>query len=137
MSDKNYEELLARARSQLPEEVFKKTKFELPQPRSSIVGNRTILHNFKDICAKLDRNQQHVLKFLSKEMATASTVKGGRAVFRGRFNYYTIRALIERYAKEFVICPVCHAANSRIVKKNRFHFMICDVCGAKTSIRSI
>jgi len=133
----DYKELLKRARSQLPSEILEHKRFEIPRPRSFVTGMRTILANFKEICDALNREPHRVLKFLSGEMATAATMQGTRAVFQGRFRHDTFERLIERYVKEFVVCPVCNRPDTKIVKERRFLFLICEACGAKSSIRPV
>lgn len=133
----SYKELLKRARSQLPSETIEHKRFEIPKPRSSTIGMRTFIHNFKEICDTLNRDPNHVLKFLSKEMATAGTLQGTRAVFQGKFFRQTIDRLIKRYVDEFVVCPVCKRPDTKIVKERRFYFIICEACGARSSIRPV
>lgn len=131
----DYKELLKRARSQLPSEILEHKRFEIPRPRSFVTGMRTILENFKEICDALNREPRHVLKFFSGEMATAATMQETRANFQGRFGRDTFERLIERYVKEFVVCPICKRPDTKIVKERRFLFLICEACGAKSSIR--
>ncbi|MDH5779514.1 MAG: translation initiation factor IF-2 subunit beta [Candidatus Bathyarchaeota archaeon] len=135
MMKMDYEELLKRARSQLPSKVFEHKRFEIPMPRSFVIGMRTIIHNFKEISDTLNRDPQHLLKFLSKEMATAGTLEGARAIFKGKFGRNTVERLIKRYAEEFVTCPVCKRPDTKIMKEKRLYFLICEACGARSSIR--
>lgn len=133
----SYEDMLKRVYSQLPPEIFEHKRFELPRPRSSIAGARTILHNFKEICDALNRGPSHVLKFLSKEMATAGSVDGTRAIFQGRFPQDTLQRLTKRYTEGFVMCPICKRPDTKIVKEKRLHFMVCEACGARSSVRPV
>jgi len=114
----DYKEMLKRARSQLPSEIL-------------------VIHNFKEVCDTLNRNPNHLLKFLSKELATAGTLQGARAMFQGRFTRQTIDRLIKRYVDEFVVCPVCKRPDTKIVKERRFYFILCEACGARSSIRPV
>jgi len=134
---KDYDELLKRARSQLPSTAFEHKRFEIPKPRSFVIGMRTIIQNFKEISDTLNRDPQHVLKFLSKEMATAGTLDGARALFKGKFGRTTVERLIKRYAEEFVTCPVCKRPDTKIVKEKRLYFLKCEACGARSSIRPL
>lgn len=133
----DYEKMLDEAYSQLPSEVFKRERFEVPRPNCTIFGSRTVLHNFMEICDVLNRNPLHFLKFLSKEMATAGAVEGSRAIFQGKFARDTFERLMERYINEYVKCPVCKRPDTRIVKEKRLYFLICEACGARSSIRPI
>jgi translation initiation factor 2 subunit 2 len=96
MVSKSYEELLERALSQLPQEITRQARFELPEPSSSVMGNRTILYNIKEISDVVRRPREHVLKFLAKELATAGNIVSNQAVFQGKFDNGTIKRLINR-----------------------------------------
>jgi len=133
----DYKELLKRAHSQLPPDVFERKRFEVPKPRSFTVGMKTIIHNFKEICEAFNRDPQHLLRYLSREMATAGTISGGRAIFQGKFPHDTLERLVQHYAVAFVICPVCKRPDTKIVREKRLSFMVCDACGAKSSVRSM
>ena len=133
----DYEELLRRARSQLPSKLLEHKRFEIPQARSRVIGMRTIVHNFKEISDTLNRDPQQVLKFLLKEMATAGTIEGTRAIFKGKFGRNTIERLINRYTEGFVTCPVCKRPDTKIVKERRLYFLVCEACGARSSVRPI
>ncbi|MCW3977289.1 MAG: translation initiation factor IF-2 subunit beta [Candidatus Bathyarchaeota archaeon] len=133
----DYNELLERARSQLPPDVSERKRFEVPKPRSITIGMKTFVQNFKEICDALNRDPQHLLRYLSREMATAGTLSGSRAVFQGRFRYDTIERLIQHYTVVFVTCPVCKRPDTRIVKEKRLSFMVCEACGARSSVRSM
>lgn len=133
----DYKELLKRAHTQLPPAVFEHRRFEIPKPRSFTVGMKTFIHNFKEICEAFNRDPQHLLRYLSREMATAGTISGGRAVFQGRFPRDTIERLVQHYGGAFVICPVCKHPDTKIVKEKRLSFMVCEACGARSSVRSM
>lgn len=133
----DYNDLLERARSQLPPDVSERKRFEVPKPRSITIGMKTFVQNFKEICDAINRDPQHLLRYLSREMATAGTLSGSRAVFQGRFRYDTIERLIQHYTVVFVTCPVCKRPDTKIVKEKRLSFMVCEACGARSSVRSM
>jgi len=133
----DYGELLKRAYSQLPPEVFEHKRFEIPKPKSTVAGARTILYNFKEICDILNREPNHLLRFLSREMATAGTTDGTRATFQGRFEQGGLERLIKRYVDDFVMCPVCKRPDTKIVREKRLYFLVCEACGARSSLRPV
>lgn len=133
----DYEGLLRRARSQIPEVVSKRERLELPALRLSIIGMRTIITNFKEVADVLDRDPQHILKFLTREMATAATFHESRAIFQGKFRKDTFQRLLQRYMESFVVCPVCKRPDTKIVKEKRLSFLVCNACGAKSSIKQL
>jgi len=133
----DYEKLLKRAHSQLPPGVLASKRFEIPKVRSGTIGMRTYVVNYKEIAEYLNRNPQHLLSYLSREMATAGTISGARAIFQGKFRSDTLDRLIQRYAEEFIVCPVCKRPDTKITKEKRLSFLVCDACGAKSSARTI
>ncbi len=135
--DYNYNDLLKKAVSQLPEVSLKRERLELPRLFITTVGMRTIISNFKEVADALDRDPQHILKFLTREMATAATFHDSRAIFQGKFQRESFERLLQRYMESFVICPVCKRPDTKIVKEKRLAFLVCNACGARSSIKQI
>jgi translation initiation factor 2 subunit 2 len=133
----DYEALLKRARSQLPEITSKRERLEIPSLHYTVVGMRTIIHNFKEIAETLNRDPQHILKFLAGELATAAIMQESRVIFQGKFPRETVERLLQRYMETFVTCPVCKRPDTKIVKEKRLSFLVCEACGAKSSVRHL
>ncbi len=133
----DYEALLKRARSQLPETVSKRERLEIPKLQYAVVGTRTIIHNFNEIAEVLNRDPQHLLKFLTGELATAALMQESRVIFQGKFPRETLERLLQRYMETFVTCPVCKRPDTKIVKEKRLSFLVCMACGAKSSVRQL
>jgi len=133
----NYDELLKRARAEVPEVTLKKERLEMPNLYVSMVGMRTTISNFKEVAETLDRDPQHILKFLTREMATAATYHDGRAIFQGKFPRDTFERLLQRYMEAFVTCPVCKRPDTKIIKEKRLSFIVCNACGAKSSVKQL
>jgi translation initiation factor 2 subunit 2 len=133
----NYDELLKRARAEVPELTLKKERLEMPNLYVSMVGMRTTISNFKEVAETLDRDPQHILKFLTREMATAATYHDGRAIFQGKFPRDTFERLLQRYMEAFVTCPVCKRPDTKIIKEKRLSFIVCNACGAKSSVKQL
>jgi translation initiation factor 2 subunit 2 len=133
----NYDDLLKRARNEIPEVTLKKERLEMPRLFVTMVGMRTTISNFKEVADTLDRDPQHILKFLTREMATAATYHDGRAIFQGKFPRDTFERLLQRYMESFVICPVCKRPDTKILKEKRLSFIVCNACGAKSSVKQL
>lgn len=133
----NYDDLLKRATQQMPEVQAKKERLELPRIMIQTVGMRTTIANFKEISDALDRDPQHVIKFLTREMATAATFHDNRAIFQGKFRADSFERLLSRYLEGYVVCPVCKRPDTKIVKEKRLTFLVCNACGAKSSIKQL
>jgi translation initiation factor 2 subunit 2 len=130
----NYDELLNKAKEQVPPDIFHHERFEIPPVDLFIEGNRTVVQNWKDIISKLNRKPAHLLKFLTRELATAGTIDGSRAIFQGKFSRNFLNDLIERYTKRYLICPACASPDTVLVKEGTYRFIKCEACGAKEAI---
>ncbi|PIO00049.1 translation initiation factor IF-2 subunit beta [archaeon CG10_big_fil_rev_8_21_14_0_10_43_11] len=137
MDESAYKQLLEKARKELPEEVFKKSRFTVPSVESFIQGKKTIFSNFAKIIDYINRDKEHVLKFLSKELATSAVIESGKAVFIGKFSGTQIADKIKKYLKEFVICTECGKPDTHMQKENRVTFLKCAACGATRPVQNI
>jgi len=133
----NYDELLKRACSQMPEVSLKRERLELPRLFIRIIGMRTIISNFKEVADVLNRDPHHILKFLTREMATAATFHDSRAIFQGKFRRDSFERLLQRYMEGFLICPVCKRPDTKIAKEKRMAFIVCNACGARSSVKQM
>jgi len=133
----DYRELLKRAHGQLPPEILEHKRFEIPKVKSGAIGMRTYIVNYREIAEALNRDPLHLLRYLSREMATAGSIDGARAIFHGKFKNDTLDNLIQHYVQEFVVCPVCKRPDTKITKEKRFSFLTCEACGARSSIKTI
>jgi len=129
-----YAKLLDRAYASLPKTTGTGERFEIPKVVGIRMGRRTIIQNFGDVSSRLNRDPQHLLKFLSRELATAASLDGARAIFQGRFDVQTVTRLLNIYAQRFVICPICKRPDTKVEKEGRLLFLRCEACGARSSI---
>jgi len=130
----DYAKLLDKAYSNLPKTVGTGERFEIPKVVGIRMGRRTIVQNFGDISSVLNRDPHHLLKFLSREMATAASLDGNRAIFQGKFDVGTVTRLLSIYAQRFVICPICNRPDTKMEKEGRYLFLRCEACGARSSV---
>jgi len=133
MSDE-YTKLLDSAIEKIPKRTSSGERFELPSVQGVRIGNRTIIQNFKEIADRMNRNPHHILKFLSKDLGTAATMDGARAIFQGVFKVQSINRLLNIYTQRFVICPVCKRPDTKMDKQERYTFLVCKACGARSSL---
>jgi len=131
-----YEEMLKRAIEKLPKNVEKK-RFQIPLVACEISGSRTVLKNFSEILNILRRDAAHLSKYLSKELATASSVQGQILVFQGNIPRERLQNKLNEYVKEFVFCKQCKEPDTKLEKEDRFVFIKCEACGARYPARSI
>jgi translation initiation factor 2 subunit 2 len=129
-----YFKLLDKAMEKIPKRPKSAARFEIPVPEIERMRKKTFLLNFLEITEKFNRDPKHILKFLSKEMATSGAIVKRSVVFQGAFPPVTVKRLVEIYANKYVICPICKSPDTKIEKEGQFYFLICEACGAKSSI---
>ena len=133
----DYKELLERARKKMPETVSVRKRFEMPKAVSFIQGSKTIITNINQIANYLNRDINHLLKFLSRELATAGILEGSKAIFTGKFVNNHVNTKIELYVKEFVTCKECGSPDTKMVKEERVDYLNCMACQAKRPVTTI
>ncbi|HEX6067550.1 MAG TPA: translation initiation factor IF-2 subunit beta [Nitrososphaera sp.] len=131
-----YDALLKRLQDKMGTGAKKATsRLEIPEPQIIWVGQKTIFRNFMDFPKALRRDPEKLLLYLNKELASAGYIQGERVIFLGRKTPSSFGALIERYVKDYVVCPVCGSPDTRTEKNKKLGFLICEACGAKSSIK--
>lgn len=133
----DYEELLNKAYEKLPQTAKYLDRFEVPVVETIVQGNQTIIKNFSQICETLRRDPKHLLKFLTKELATPANFDGSRAVLQSKIPQSLIQKKLDAYVKEYVLCKECGRPDTKLTKEDRIEFLKCEACGAKTSAKSI
>ncbi|MHA1303361.1 MAG: translation initiation factor IF-2 subunit beta [Candidatus Heimdallarchaeaceae archaeon] len=133
----SYDELLKRAREQLPEKVFEESRFKIPKIQSAIEGNKTIIINFKQIVITINRDENHFLKFMAGELATSGVIEGSRAVFSGKHSRFNLQKLLERYLEEYVRCNECRKYDTRFELISRILYKRCEACGATIAVKPL
>lgn len=132
----DYESLLKRLQRQLKNTSRKEaSRLEIPSPQIIWVGQRTIFRNFIEFPKALRRDPEKLLLYLNKELASAGYIAGERVIFLGRKEPSSFGTLIDRYVKEYVICPVCGSPDTRTEKNKKLGFLLCEACGARSSIK--
>jgi translation initiation factor 2 subunit 2 len=136
-SANDYEVLLKRLQDKVDNTTKKaRSRLEIPTPQIIWVGKNTIFRNFMDFPRALRRDPEKFLLYLNKELASAGYIAGERMIFLGRKTPSSFQALIDRYIKDYVQCPVCGSPDTHTEKsKPKVAFLICEACGAKSSIK--
>jgi translation initiation factor 2 subunit 2 len=132
----DYAELLKKAKEELPSESASHDRFEIPKVRGHIQGNRTIVSNFSQIASSLNREEDHLLKYLLKELATPGEFKNSVLILGRKVSASMINDKITRYVKEFVICKECKKPDTKLVKEDKITFLKCQACGARQPLQT-
>jgi len=133
----DYENLLNKAYEKLPKVEETTERFEVPEVDSMVQGRQTIVKNFSQICEALRREPKHLIKFLTKELATPAGFDGVRATFQSKLPRRLIQTKLGVYVRDYVICKECGKPDTKLVKEDRLTFLRCEACGAKAPVKPI
>lgn len=132
----NYDDMLERGK-EMSSETVDDSRFEVPSANIITEGNKTILKNFSNISDKLRRDRDHMMKFLTKELAVSGDQENSRAVFQGKFTKDQVEEKIEDYVNSFVLCPACGKSDTKLVVEERVTKIKCEACGTKQVIEQL
>ena len=111
------------------------SRFELPPVDVMWEGQRTYLRNFSDFPKIMRRDSAKLLQYLSKEFAVPAERIGDSAMFIGRRDPDDFTRLLKIYVNDCIMCPTCKSPDTRTEKEKRISFLICEACGAKSTIK--
>ena len=137
MTKADYESLLKRIEKNISKDAKDTQRFELPAVEITWEGKKTILRNFGDFPKALRRDTNIILQYLSKEFAVPAERVGEKAIFVGKRDPDDFTRLFKIYLKDYVECPTCTSPDTKVEKENRISFLICEACGAKSTIKGI
>ena len=131
-----YDSLLARIRSVRPEAITQsEDRLRLPEPKTMVSGKKTYWINFIDFPNILRRDPNEILNYFRTQLAINASIENGRAIFMGRPDKQSFSALIQRYLKERVICPVCNSPDTHLEKSKQLTSIVCEACGARSAAK--
>jgi translation initiation factor 2 subunit 2 len=133
----SYEELLKKGLKKVPKDMEAKDRFEIPKSQVLREGQKTIITNFTEIASHLRREQNHLLKFLLKELATSGELSGPRLTVIGNFSETAVDSKMDKYAKTYVFCRECKKPDTKLVKEGDYVIMKCEACGARHPVPKV
>ncbi len=135
-SKEDYTALLARVRRSRPESTTQsEDRLKLPEPRTMVSGKRTYWINFIEFPTILRRDPAEFLNYFRSQLAINASIENGRAIFMGRPDKQSFAALVARYLKERVICPVCGSPDTHLEKAKQLTSIVCEACGARSAAK--
>ena len=136
MSKTDYEKLLKRIEKNLSKNQNSTvTRFEIPVVDVMWEGQRTFFRNFAEFPKIMRRDSTKLLQYLSKEFAVPAELVGDTAVFVGKRDPDDFTRLLKIYVSDYIECTTCKSPDTRIEKEKRISFLICEACGAKSTIK--
>jgi len=133
----SYEEMLKKARSQLPQLIQGSDRFQIEKVRGHIEGSKTVLVNIKKIAKDLGRNEQHLLKFLLHELATPGKFVRDRVLLGAKVSASKINKKIKKYVSEYVFCSECSKPETSLLKEKGGTYIKCQACGVKKPVKNL
>lgn len=133
----SYEDLLKKAQQELPTPGTGDDRFVVEKIIGHIEGNKTVLVNLKKIAKDMSRNEDHLLKYLLRELATPGKYVGERAIMGTKISATIINKKIKKYVSEFVSCSECGKPDTQLVTEKGITHLKCLACGIKKPVKSI
>jgi translation initiation factor 2 subunit 2 len=125
----DYDMLWERVWGRLPEKLKKHERFEIPEAYTFIEGNVTIIRNFNEIVTAFNRKPDHLMKYLSKELAAPGNIDGSRVIIQRKLKKQVIDAKIKEYAGEYVLCHECGRPDTKVGELEGHKIIQCEACG--------
>ena len=127
----DYDAGLDRAYEDMPEITGGEDRFQVPEPELRTEGKTTVVMNFPDIVDTLNRDQDHLMKYLLREIGTAGHLdENDRARLKGDFGEDQVRTVVDAYVGEYVLCSECGRPDTHLEKEGQTRMLQCDACGA-------
>lgn len=95
--------------------------------------------NIVEIAEALDRQVEHLVKFISNELMTTGSVnKDGKLLLKGSFIRSEIQEILRRYIEHFVVCKICESVeDTDIVRDKKLYFLKCSKCGGARCVGNV
>ena len=132
----NYEELLAKAYENV-EVTEESERFEILKVKGHHEGIRTVVTNFTQVAANTRRDPLHLMKYLSKELASQCEINRDRLILSRKLSSQVINDKIEKYVQRYVICTKCGKPDTELDDEGQRLFVRCLACGEKHEVHKI
>jgi len=110
-------------------------KIAIDRPDVSSANKRTFLKNFRNICLKLNRDEEDVRAFFEKELKTAVTInQDGAMVITGMYKQNGITTILTNYINEFIMCKQCKSCDTNLIKEKKILYLNCNKCLSRHSL---
>ena len=136
MSDLDYRKLLKKVQENTSTREFVEDRFKVPKAEIFYEGNTTFIKNFDKISDAVNRDSDHILKFLLGGLGTSGEILSSRVVFQGKIPAKQIQDKLKDYIDTYVMCSECNRPDTHLVKQGRTTLVRCDACGAFRSVKS-
>ena len=135
MDINNYQELLDEGYKNIPDNVKKLSRFEIPKVQIRIEAKNTYITNFNKIINTLNRDRKHFIVEFLKKIGTMGEMRGQHLFLKGVYKEQVLNRLIELYSKTYVLCKICNKPDTEIQREGKKKILKCTACGAHEEIK--
>ncbi|TKR24933.1 translation initiation factor IF-2 subunit beta [Natronomonas salsuginis] len=125
-----YESSLDRALEAVPDIGSASERLSVPDAVAQPDGAFTRFTNLDAIADALNRDTDHVHRYVQQTLATSGKLDEGVGRYNGNFDASDFERVIDDYTEEYVLCSECGLPDTRLVQENRTLMLRCDACGA-------
>ncbi|WP_267639783.1 translation initiation factor IF-2 subunit beta [Haloarchaeobius amylolyticus] len=131
----DYEDHLDRAIEESADVEASGDRFSVPDPEVRQEGKMTVYENFDGTVDVLNRDANHVMKFLQNELGTSGHIdESGRARLTGSFRQSRVADALDAYVEGYVTCSECGSPDTHLQERQGTTVLKCDACGALSSV---
>ena len=137
MDTQTYEKLLDNCYSELPEVLYKKERFEIPEVSGRIVKTRTQINNFSEISKQFQRDINHMYRFFLKFLGMRGEIdeSKGEVTLFSRFQPAMLNKGVKAYYDQYVECEYCKSPDTQLIDNNLKKK--CKACGHEQKVPQI
>ena len=132
-----YESMLNKAHEELPEQGVGTDRFNIEKVKGHLEGNKTVVSNLKKIAKDISRSEEHLLKYLLRELATPGKIVGELVIFGTKVPASAINKKIKKYVSEFVYCSECGKPETILSDEKGIMYLRCNACGVKKPVKQV
>lgn len=109
-------------------ELFENKSINVNRPVTSFKNGKTHWTNLNENCLQLNRDIQHLTKFIEKELGTKTSINGKlHLIMKGKIDTNSMCEAYKKYIKVYVQCSTCRTINTTITR-NHSTRMDCITC---------
>ena len=105
-------------------------RLQIPDAETQKDGAFTRFTNLGEIADVLSREDEHLHRFVQRELGTNGKFSDGSGRYNGNFSGSDFDATVDAYLEEYVRCSECGLPDTRLVREDRTPMLRCDACGA-------
>lgn len=136
MDESEYKTLLDKAYGELPQVLYKKERFSIPEVKGRLIKSRTVINNFKDIAKQLSRDKDHLARYMLRDLGVRGEVDNREElVLHSRFQPAMLNKAVKNYFTKFVECEHCKSPDTTIDTDNLQ--LSCKACGHRQKIEKL